>query len=42
MRQPLVADGRNMFDPKAMRAAGLRYFCIGRGRDLGEDGKPQG
>jgi UDPglucose 6-dehydrogenase len=33
MRQPLVVDGRNIYDPKRMRAAGFRYFGVGRGRD---------
>ncbi len=27
---PIVVDGRNVFDPEAMRAAGLRYTSIGR------------
>jgi UDPglucose 6-dehydrogenase len=30
LRQPLLFDGRNLFDPKAVRAAGLEYFGIGR------------
>ena len=25
-----VFDGRNMFDPKEMKEAGLEYFCVGR------------
>ena len=32
LRQPLVVDGRNMFEPDAMRKLGFRYICIGRGR----------
>ncbi len=27
---PLVFDGRNLYDPAAVRAAGLEYFAIGR------------
>ena len=27
----LVVDGRNLFDPKAMRAVGLHYIGVGRG-----------
>ena len=30
LRQPLLFDGRNLFDPKEVRAAGLEYVGIGR------------
>jgi UDPglucose 6-dehydrogenase len=30
MRQPVLIDGRNLYDPKRVRAAGLRYDSIGR------------
>jgi UDPglucose 6-dehydrogenase len=30
LRQPLVFDGRNLFDPKLVNAAGLDYHSIGR------------
>jgi len=30
LRHPVVVDGRNMFDPQRMVAAGLHYSCIGR------------
>ncbi len=30
LRQPLLFDGRNLFDPAEVRAAGLEYFGIGR------------
>jgi len=30
LRQPLLFDGRNLFDPTEVRAAGLEYFGIGR------------
>ena len=30
MRQPVVFDGRNIWDPTEVRAAGLRYHGIGR------------
>jgi len=32
LRTPLVFDGRNLYEPAAVRAAGLEYFGIGRGR----------
>jgi UDPglucose 6-dehydrogenase len=31
MRGDLIVDGRNIFDPEAVRAAGLRYLGVGRG-----------
>ena len=31
LRAKAVFDGRNLYDPGAVRAAGLRYFGIGRG-----------
>jgi UDPglucose 6-dehydrogenase len=31
LRQPLIVDGRNLFEPARMRALGFRYFGIGRG-----------
>jgi UDPglucose 6-dehydrogenase len=30
LRQPLVADLRNVYDPRAMRAAGFTYVSVGR------------
>ena len=30
LKEPLVFDGRNLYDPALVRAAGLEYFCIGR------------
>ncbi len=30
LREPLVFDGRNLYDPAAVRSAGLEYFAIGR------------
>jgi UDPglucose 6-dehydrogenase len=30
LKQPLVFDGRNLYDPAHVRAAGLEYFSIGR------------
>jgi len=30
LRQPLILDGRNLFDPEAMKRLGFRYLSIGR------------
>jgi UDPglucose 6-dehydrogenase len=30
LRRPLVFDGRNVFEPDRMAAAGFDYHCIGR------------
>lgn len=30
MRQPIIFDGRNLFDPNRMREAGFEYYSIGR------------
>ncbi|MDD4202305.1 MAG: UDP-glucose/GDP-mannose dehydrogenase family protein [Candidatus Omnitrophica bacterium] len=30
MRQPILIDGRNMYDPKKMKKLGFKYACIGR------------
>jgi UDPglucose 6-dehydrogenase len=30
MRTPVVFDGRNIFTPEQMRAAGFTYYSIGR------------
>ena len=30
LKTPVIFDGRNLYDPKAMAAFGLEYHCIGR------------
>ena len=30
MKAPLVFDGRNLYEPSQMKAAGFTYYCIGR------------
>ncbi len=30
LRQPLIFDGRNLYDPALMRRMGIQYHCIGR------------
>jgi UDPglucose 6-dehydrogenase len=32
MRQPVLFDGRNQWEPNEVRAAGFTYYAIGRGR----------
>ncbi|QJQ99748.1 MULTISPECIES: UDP-glucose dehydrogenase family protein [Halomonas] len=31
LREPVVIDGRNLFSPESVKAAGLAYYAIGRG-----------
>ncbi len=31
LRQPLIFDGRNLYDPRVLSHQGIRYFAIGRG-----------
>jgi UDPglucose 6-dehydrogenase len=30
LKEPVIFDGRNLYDPELVRAAGLEYFAIGR------------
>ncbi|HTH08133.1 MAG TPA: UDP binding domain-containing protein, partial [Acidovorax sp.] len=30
LKQPVVFDGRNLFEPETLRAAGLEHYPIGR------------
>ncbi|MCK0743614.1 UDP-glucose dehydrogenase family protein [Chromohalobacter nigrandesensis] len=34
LRMPVVVDGRNLFDPQAVKREGLLYFAVGRGDSL--------
>jgi len=36
LKNPLVFDGRNVYDPKFMSKAGFTYYAIGRGETLPE------
>ena len=38
LREPVIFDGRNIFDPGAVEAAGLAYYGIGRGRSVARPG----
>jgi UDPglucose 6-dehydrogenase len=35
MRQPVVFDGRNIYDPENMTRLGFRYHAVGRNQHLG-------
>jgi UDPglucose 6-dehydrogenase len=30
LKQPVIVDGRNIYDPKKVKELGFRYYCIGR------------
>ena len=30
LKQPVIFDGRNIYDPQLLRARGVEYFAIGR------------
>jgi UDPglucose 6-dehydrogenase len=34
LKEPVIFDGRNIFEPRAIEAAGIAYYGIGRGRSL--------
>ena len=34
LKQPLIVDGRNLFDPGRMRDHGFHYYGIGRGESV--------
>jgi UDPglucose 6-dehydrogenase len=34
MRQPIILDGRNIWDPELLRSLGFTYFGIGRGTQI--------
>ena len=36
LRYPIVLDGRNLFQPAQMKAAGLNYYSVGRADVVGE------
>jgi len=34
LKQPVIFDGRNLYDPERLKSLGFRYFAIGRGEVL--------
>ena len=34
LKEPVIFDGRNIFEPKAIEAGGIAYYGIGRGRSI--------
>jgi UDPglucose 6-dehydrogenase len=36
LRYPIVVDGRNLFKPANMEAAGLNYYSVGRPDVVGD------
>jgi UDPglucose 6-dehydrogenase len=38
LRSPVIIDGRNLYDPQQLLAAGLRYIGIGRGNSSASPG----
>ena len=38
LRSAVIFDGRNIFDPQVVEAAGLAYYGIGRGRSVAKAG----
>ncbi|HVJ62015.1 MAG TPA: UDP binding domain-containing protein, partial [Tahibacter sp.] len=35
---PVIFDGRNMYEPRTVEAAGIAYYGIGRGRSVRAEG----
>src|SRR5690606_18370611 len=34
--EPVIFDGRNLYDPQMLQRLGFRYFAIGRGESVGK------
>ncbi len=41
MRQPVLIDGRNIYDPAEMRGMGFVYYGVGRGTPRTLNGQPR-
>ncbi|HEX6996384.1 MAG TPA: UDP-glucose/GDP-mannose dehydrogenase family protein [Gammaproteobacteria bacterium] len=40
LREPVIFDGRNLYDPRMMRDRQIRYYAIGRGESVSYDAAP--
>ena len=38
LKEPVIFDGRNIFEPKVVEASGIAYYGIGRGRSVAGNG----
>jgi UDPglucose 6-dehydrogenase len=36
LREPVIFDGRNLYDPKLLQRRGIVYYAVGRGRRAGD------
>ena len=36
LKNPVIFDGRNLYDPKLVRGLGIEYFAIGRELTVGK------
>ncbi len=41
LRDPVIFDGRNLYDPQVLKRQGIRYFGIGRGESVSLSGEQQ-
>jgi len=39
LRDPVIFDGRNLYDPQTLKRYGIRYFAIGRGESVNLSGE---
>ena len=39
LKQPVIFDGRNLYDPDFVKREGFQYFAIGRGDRVGDDAR---
>jgi len=39
LRQPVIFDGRNLYDPAFVNRFGLKYYAIGRGDSVARSGQ---
>lgn len=39
LKQPVIFDGRNLYDPTFVNRFGLKYYAIGRGDSIGSSGQ---